>query len=134
LSAPKPPNLQLVFGTPGPGVSDQEFDAWYDEHLDEILSIPGFHAAQRYRLESVVVDPSAFSEFRHVVIYEVDSDTARLMAAMSERELNTADSYSDRKDHDSSGPELPAWWHQVRFASFNAVPVGERHESPASTD
>ncbi len=125
-------NLQLVFGTPGPGVSDEEFDAWYDEHLDEILSIPGFRSAQRYRLQSVVVDPGIDLAFRHVVVYEVDSDTAALMAAMQERELNSASSYSDRKDHDSSGPALPAWWGQVRFASFNCIAIGERHVAPGS--
>lgn len=124
-----PQNLQIVFGHPGPGVSDEEFGRWYDEHLDEILSIPGFHSAQRYRLEPAVRAEGWELPFRHMVVYEVDDDTAALMAAMEERRLSDADSYVERKRVDAGGPELPAWWSDVRFASFNCIAIGERHES-----
>jgi hypothetical protein len=120
-------NLHLVFSHPGPGVSDAEFDAWYDEHLDEILSIPGFHTAQRYRLDPAVEDPQTPIPYRNIAVYEVDDDPVALMAAMEEAQLVSADSYADRKDAGDDGPQLPSWWSQVRFASFNAVPVGERH-------
>lgn len=121
-----PQNLQIVFSHPGDGVSDEEFGRWYDEHLDEILSIPGFHSAQRYRLEPAVRDPEAVFPFRHLVVYEVDDDTAALMAAMEETRLVDTDSYAERKEAGDDGPALPAWWDQVRFASFNCIAVGER--------
>jgi hypothetical protein len=122
-------NLQLVFSHPGPGVSDAEFDAWYDEHLDEILSIPGFHSAQRYRLEPATEDPQTPMPYRNLALYEVDDDTAALMAAMEATNLVSADSYSDRKEAGDDGPQLPAWWSQVRFLSFNCIAIGERHEA-----
>jgi hypothetical protein len=123
-------NLHLVFSTPGEGVSDDEFDRWYEEHLDEILSMPGFHSAQRYRLQPAVVDGAVSFPFGHLVVYQVDDDTRRLMADMEAAQLVTADSYEDRKaDGDDGGPQLPQWWSQVRFHSFNAIAVGERHDA-----
>jgi hypothetical protein len=123
-------NLHLVFSHPGEGVSDAEFDAWYDAHLDEILSMPGFHSAQRYRLEPAVVADGVAFPFRNVVVYQVDDDTAALMRGMEEAQLITADSYEDRKaEGDDGGPQLPDWWAGVRFHSFNAIAVGERHDA-----
>jgi hypothetical protein len=119
-------NLQIVFSTPGDSVSDEEFDAWYEEHLDEILSIPGFHSAQRYALQPAVVDAAAPMPWRRLVVYEVDDDTAALMAAMQETNLATADSYEDRKEAGDDGPALPGWWGQVRFASYNCIALGEK--------
>jgi hypothetical protein len=124
-----PQNLQIVFGYPGEGVSDEEFESWYDEHLTEILSIPGFHSAQRYRLVPAVVDEAAVFPYRHMVVYEVDSDTAALMKAMGECQLGDTTTYAERKETDSSGPPLPWWWRQVRFASFNCIAAGDRHEA-----
>jgi hypothetical protein len=124
-----PQNLQIVFSHPGAGVSDEEFDRWYEEHLDEILSIPGFHSAQRYRLEPAVEDPETVFPYRRLAVYEVDDDTAALMRAMEETQLATADSYSDRKDAGDDGPALPPWWDQVRFASFNCIALGERRRA-----
>lgn len=121
-------NLHIVFSHPGEGVSDEEFDHWYDQHLDEILSMPGFHAAQRYRLQPAVEDADVQFPFRNIVVYEVDDDTEALMRGMQEAELVTADSYADRKAAgDDGGPELPDWWSQVRFHSFNCIAIGERH-------
>lgn len=122
-------NLQIVFGHPGPGVSHEAFGRWYDEHLDEILSIPGFHSAQRYRLEPAIEAEGWEMPFRHMVVYEVDADTAALMAAMEETRLIDTGSYSERKEVDASGPELPDWWDQVRFASFNCIAEGPRHDA-----
>ena len=119
-------NLQIVFSTPGDSVSDEEFDAWYEEHLDEILSIPGFHSAQRYALQPAVVDAELPMPWRRMVVYEVDDDTAALMRAMEETNLVSADSYEDRKEAGDDGPALPAWWAQVRFASYNCIAIGDR--------
>lgn len=120
-------NLHIVFSHPGEGVSDEEFDRWYDEHLDEILAMPGFHAAQRYRLQPEVEAEGVVFPFRTLVVYEVDDDTEALMAGMREANLDSADSYEDRKAAGDDGPPLPEWWSQVRFASFNCIAVGERH-------
>ena len=121
--------LHLVFGYPGPGVSEHEFHEWYERHLDEILTTPGFRAAQRYELSVVNEDPNLDFPYRHVVLYEVEGEPEALLASMREAKLDDVSSYAERKQTDDTGPELPPWWDQVRFVSFNARPVGERHES-----
>jgi hypothetical protein len=122
-------NLHLVFSTPGDDVSDAEFDHWYDQHLDEILSMPGFHSAQRYRVEPAVVDADVRFPFRNLVVYQVDDDTKALMQGMEDAQLVTADSYAERKEAGDDGPQLPDWWAEVRFHSFNCIAVGERHDA-----
>jgi hypothetical protein len=124
-------NLQIVFSRVPDHVDEAEFNAWYDAHLDEILSIPGFVSAQRFRLEPVVVDEEAGVRYRYLALYEIEGDPAEVLAAMAERQLGTRDSYADRKAAgDDGGPDLPAWWDEVRFASWNCIATGERVAAP----
>jgi hypothetical protein len=119
-------NLQIVFSHMPDGVADEEFNEWYDAHLPEILSIPGFVSAQRYRLEPVVVDAAEPASYRYLAVYEIEGDTDTLLAEMEKRRLGTVDSYAERKHVDASGPALPEWWGRARFASWNAIALGER--------
>jgi len=119
-------NLQIVFSHLPEGVTDEEFSEWYDAHLPEILSIPGFVSAQRFRLEPVVRDAVEPTTYRYLALYEIVGDTDTLLAEMRKRQLGTVDSYAERKEVDSSGPALPAWWSEARFASWNAIALGER--------
>jgi hypothetical protein len=119
-------NLQIVFARIPAEVDEDEFNAWYDAHLSEILSIPGFVSAQRYRLESVVVDSEQPVSYRYLSVYEIEGDPDRLLAEMERVNLGTADAYRERKAVDASGPELPEWWNKVRFASWNCLAIGER--------
>ena len=52
--------VHLVFSDPPAGVSDDEFNVWYDEHVQEILAVPGFDlsAAMRSRRSSDRMDPA----------------------------------------------------------------------------
>ena len=119
-------DLQIVFSHVPDGVTDEEFNAWYDAHLPEILSIPGFVSAQRYRLEPVVVDSVEPTTYRYLALYEIEGDPETLLAEMESRRLGTVDSYAERKHLDESGPALPEWWSQARFASWNCIALGER--------
>jgi hypothetical protein len=122
--------LQIVFSDPGDDVSDEDFDRWYQAHLEEILAIPGFQAAQRYRLTPQVVDPTTPMPQRRVVVYEVDRTPDELRAEMERMKLLSAESYARLKqDPNQAGPPLPGWWHQVRFAAWNLRPIGDRVEA-----
>ena len=124
-------NLQIVFSRLPDEVDEAEFNDWYDAHLDEILSIPGFVSAQRFRLEQVVVDEDAGVRYRYLALYEIEGDPQEVLAAMAERQLGTRDSYADRKAAgDDGGPDLPAWWAEIRFASWNCIATGERILAP----
>jgi hypothetical protein len=124
-------NLQIVFSYVPDGVTDEEFGEWYDAHLPEILSIPGFVSAQRYRLEPVVSDATEPVSYRYLALYEVDADPETLLAEMAKLRLGNIDSYAERKAIDSSGPPLPEWWDRVRFASWNCIALGERVSADA---
>jgi hypothetical protein len=128
-------NLQIVFSHLPEAVTDEEFGEWYDAHLPEILSIPGFVSAQRFRLEPVVVDSIEPVSYRYLALYEIEGEPDTLLAEMEKRRLGTVDSYAQRKAIDSSGPALPEWWDRARFASWNCIALGERvtADSLAST-
>ena len=119
-------NLQIVFSRFPDSVGEEEFNVWYDAHLPEILSIPGFVSAQRYRLEPVVVDKDAAVRYRYMALYEIEGDPDQVVAEMEKLSLGTRDSYADRKAAGDDGPALPAWWDEVRFASWNCMAIGER--------
>jgi hypothetical protein len=127
-------NLQIVFSHLPDAVTDEEFCEWYDAHLPEILSIPGFVSAQRFRLEPVVVDSLEPVSYRYLALYEIEGEPETLLAEMEKRRLGTVDSYARRKAIDASGPALPEWWERARFASWNCIALGERvtADSPAS--
>jgi len=60
----------LVFTNPVEG-REEEFDRWYDEqHIGDVLAIPGFVAAQRHIANAARGEPP----HRHFLIYEIESD------------------------------------------------------------
>ena len=115
------PKLQLVFSEPPPGVSDEEFNRWYDAHLDEILAVPGYVSARRYKLDAAVTYVDA--QWSYLTVYEVEGGFDELTRALEAASLGTKNSYVELKEVDASGPELPAWWDGVRFASWNCTPI-----------
>jgi hypothetical protein len=121
-----PANLQIVFSRFPDSVDEDDFNEWYDAHLPEILSIPGFVSAQRYRLDPVVVDDEAAVTYRYLAVYEIEGDPDQLLEEMKKLSLGTRDSYADRKAAGDVGPDLPPWWDEVRFASWNCIAMGER--------
>jgi hypothetical protein len=62
----------LILSNPKPG-RDDEFNAWYDEHLEHILAVPGFEAAQRFKFSADQFPPDVIPPSRHeyLTIYEV---------------------------------------------------------------
>jgi hypothetical protein len=59
-----------VFSDAVPG-REQEFNRWYDEqHLADVLKVPGFVAAQRFRL----AQDDAAAPARYLAIYEIETD------------------------------------------------------------
>ena len=61
----------LVFSQPFPGRED-EFNVWYTgQHLDDLVALPGFIAAQRFKLHSVSMGTTLNP---HLAIYDVETD------------------------------------------------------------
>jgi hypothetical protein len=62
----------LVFTNPNDG-QDEAFNQWYDEqHVPDVLKVPGMVAAQRFKL----ADPGTgeLAGFQYLAIYEVETD------------------------------------------------------------
>jgi hypothetical protein len=123
-------NRFLVFARPPEGVSDEEFNTWYDAHLYEILSIPGFEAAQRFRLSPAVVDPAAPAPYRFFALFELSVAPEQALENQRKMALSTRESYVEFKQTDTKGPPLPEWWDGVTFAARTATSVGARVAAP----
>ena len=82
----------LVFTNAADG-RDDEFNRWYDEvHLDEVLRVPAFTAARRFRTADAQVFVN--QPYRYVAIYEFAGDAQaaidQLMAASSTFNMSDA--------------------------------------------
>jgi hypothetical protein len=129
-------HVHLVFSDPPPGVGDDEFNAWYDEHVQEILTVPGFESVRRYAI-SPVVGADSSGGFRFLAIYQLSCEPATAIAALESHGLGSADSYVELKDgvelEDGTSPDadtraplpLPDWFAGVRFGSWNCTATGD---------
>lgn len=119
--------IHLVFSDPPAGVTEDEFNVWYDAHVQEILAVDGWVAATRYRVDAVVgADQSG--GYRYLSLYELDVPPAEAVANLAAAGMGNADAYLDKKaDHDPADPlPLPDWFAGIRFGSWNAVGTSAR--------
>ena len=62
----------IMLSTAKPG-REQDYERWYDEtHIPELLQVPGFVAAQRFR---VVKNVAGETNFPYCTIYEMEGDS-----------------------------------------------------------
>ena len=104
------PNLYLVFSAPPTGVSPEDYDRWYHDHLRENLEAPGFVAGQRFRLAPSVGNEAPHS---HLALYEFEGDISRWRTNLDER-ISSGDIV------------LPEFFPQIKFGSWECTPVDER--------
>ena len=113
----RPTNIHLVFSNPPSGVSDEDFRAWYEGHLPEILSIPGFASAQLFELEEFMANPDVAVPFRYMAAYEFEGSADDAMAGIAEL-------------RDSGGMDLPDWFDRFMsescLISWNCLALTER--------
>lgn len=59
----------VVMSNPTPG-KEEEYNRWYNEqHLHDVVAVPGFVAAQRFRVEGEGSLPH-----RYLALYEIETD------------------------------------------------------------
>jgi hypothetical protein len=68
------------------GGREQEFNEWYDnQHIPDMLSLPGCVSAQRFKLADVQL-PNRPCPYRYLAVYEIESDAVkRVVEAIVER-------------------------------------------------
>jgi hypothetical protein len=60
---------------------DDEYNEWYEtQHLPDVLAVPGFVSAQRYRIADH--PRNARSSFGYMVVYELEGDPAAALDAL----------------------------------------------------
>jgi hypothetical protein len=125
--------IHLVFSDPPAGVTEAEFNEWYDAHVQEILAVDGWVAATRYRLDAVV-GAGETGGYRFLSLYELDVTPEQAVANLAAAGMGNADTYIDMKGHsdmkgDDAGSDplpLPDWFAGIRFGSWNATGTSER--------
>ena len=112
-------NLYVVFNRPPSDVSDSDFNDWAIDHYREILAVPGWASAQRFRLVSGTKPDGgigALESFGYMSLYEIDGDVQTAIADM-------------RKAGDSGKYDFPPWYpravEESCFASWSALPLSE---------
>lgn len=79
-----PTRFLLVFSNPAPG-QEEAYNRWYDEeHLDEVVAVPGFVAATRYRLDDAQLAGQPECPHRYLAIYEFEGDAERAMERLGD--------------------------------------------------
>ena len=73
----------VVFSDAAPGRED-DYNDWYsNQHLQDVVAVPGFVSAQRYKLNTPMIGEFAT---RYMAIYEIEADDVQTaMAAIGAR-------------------------------------------------
>jgi hypothetical protein len=103
---PKP--LFVVYVAPPDEVSDEEYSAFAEGHLAEILETPGFAAARRYRLAPAVPNRPPV-EYRFAFVYVMDRPSGEVVDEL----------------HAQAPRPRPAWYDRIRYATFDGRPLEE---------
>lgn len=64
----------VVLSNPAAGAED-EYNRWYsDQHLREVLQVPGIETAQRFKLHRPSLLPGQDPSHGYLAIYEIETD------------------------------------------------------------
>lgn len=78
----------VVFTNPTAGL-EHEFDDWYvNQHLPDVLQVPGFKAGQRFELERTQVKDGRPWQF--MTVFDIDTDDLRRTLDELVSRVNTA--------------------------------------------
>ena len=117
--------IHLVFSEPPSTVSDDDYNTWYDAHVQEILSVEGWESATRYAIEGVV-GADGSKQYRFLSLYELSCPPDVAVANLAAANMGNADSYVEKKGVDEGKLPLPDWFTTIEFGSWNCTQVSER--------
>ncbi|HVN88880.1 MAG TPA: hypothetical protein VMT61_03615 [Candidatus Binataceae bacterium] len=64
----------VVLSNPTAG-NEAEYNRWYnDQHLPDVLNVPGFVRAQRFKLSDSQMGGEADKTHRYLALYEIETD------------------------------------------------------------
>ena len=108
--APKGQNryVMLDFVEPAAGVSDADFEAGLSKHVSEVLALPGWMAAQRFRHAPTpsTSPPPRLAFTKYLVIWETEGTTAQGL----QDALNVATKARQKVLPVNSATAQSSWW------------------------
>ncbi len=107
--------IHLVFSEPPSTVSDDDYNTWYDVHVQDILSVEGWESATRYTIEAVV-GAGGSKQYRFLSLYELSCPPAVAVANLAAANIGA----------DDMGSPLPDWFTAIDLASWNGTQVSGR--------
>src|SRR5260370_8355910 len=73
----------VVMTNPTAG-KEGEFNEWYNtHHIPDVLNVPGFVSAQRFRIADAQMGGEASKAYRYLALYEIETDD--LAGALKQR-------------------------------------------------
>lgn len=83
-------SILVVFSEPANGAEDT-YNRWYtDEHLPEVLDIPGFVAAQRFHVaDATQIEGFPPPQRPYLALYEIEGNSADAIKKLVERLHNS---------------------------------------------
>jgi hypothetical protein len=73
---PKHIMVAMVSAKPG---EEEEFNAWYEQHMAEVRAVPGIVSGQRYRLGADQAPGMAAPAHANLAVYEIDGDVPQVL-------------------------------------------------------
>ncbi len=80
-----PPSTYLIVQTGPVEGREDEYNRWYEDvHIPEVLDLPGFVAARRFKLSDVQRGSETRPSNNYLVIYELTIDAGQALARITE--------------------------------------------------
>lgn len=106
--------IHLVLSEAPATVSEDDYNAWYDAHVQEILSVEGWESATRYAIEGAICTDSP-TTFRFLSLYELSCPPDVAVANLAAADLG----------HEGK-LRPPDWFTAIECESWNCTQFGER--------
>ncbi len=81
----------VVLSNPTTPGQEAEYNEWYNKvHIPDVLNVPGFIAAQRFKLADAQLGDGPRAH-RYLALYEIESNDAKATLKELEKRIGTAD-------------------------------------------
>lgn len=81
----------VVLSNPTTPGQEAEYNEWYNKiHIPDVLNVPGFVAAQRFKLAEAQFGDGPHAH-RYLALYEIETDDAKASLKELEKRVGTAD-------------------------------------------
>jgi hypothetical protein len=103
----------LVWTQPPEGVSDQEFNDWYEVHVSEVLALRGFVSAERFVLRMRRSTSESPAKYSFGIRYEIEGDFEEAWRRL-------------RQVADSGGMFSTSWSEDILSIGWQATLIGPK--------